>query len=601
MKMTSLALLLSFFCAPLLASHLQPQVDALLKRVDPHINLSALVVDLNTGETLYQHHAATALIPASNMKLFSDAAALLALGPDYQFKSQLSTDAILLEQGLLHGSLYLHLPGDPEFSTADLDSLLAELVPLGVQQIDGNVILVSEHAHISPYAPGWVARDLNYSYGAPLAPVILDENRLTVTVNPAAMVNQPALIETSDSDYTMPIHNDIKTRADGPPCGLDFKMNDKNELSLHGCIRRGEWAVMQRIPIQNPLLYMQNKITKRLKALGITLRGEVRLGQAPPKAGLLLATHYSKPITQLMADTLKPSDNLYADSLYLHAASHLNGAPVNWDEAQPVIKHFLTQQTGINLSDATLMDGSGLSRNDRLSARQTVDLLRFLHAHFPLSYEYIAALPIAGQDGTLQKRLKKPSQQGFVRAKTGYMSGVTSLSGFLYTANAHTLAFALYINKAPGANPRIAGGYRGLIDHLCDYFLKQSPDSLPAASLKNAHERVAFQQHPTANDLKRAQQSHWRAIEHHLKQALKGKPIGIVFRHDELIIHDSEPNSRMVWHALSAIYKKYPFSVSLLADAAPKNALSAPQLLWINALSNARTHQRIWTLRRPVD
>jgi D-alanyl-D-alanine carboxypeptidase/D-alanyl-D-alanine-endopeptidase (penicillin-binding protein 4) len=301
-----------------------------------------------------------------------------------------------------------------------------------------------------------------------------------------------------------------------------------------------------------------------------------------------------------MADTLKPSDNLYADSLYLHAASRLNHAPVNWPEAHAIIKHFLQEETHITLDEANLTDGSGLSRQDRLSANQTVELLRFLHTHFPLTYEYIAALPIAGQDGTLQKRLKKPSQKGFVRAKTGSMTGVTSLSGYLYTANAHTLAFAFYINTRPGTSPKISGQYRSLIDALCDYFLNQKPDNRNVANLDNAHQHVAFQQQPTQRDAQRIQQSRWRQIEHALKQALKNEPVRIIFRNEQLIIHDKNTNLSHVWKTLQAIHQKYAFSVALEGNAGPSGIPpSTLSLLWIK--SRDSTNERTWTLHRPVD
>ena len=179
---------------------LKSDVDKLLKQVDPAINLGALVVDLNTGETLYSRNASKAFIPASNMKLFSDAAALLALGPNYQFITELSTNATRLEQGVLKGSIYLYLPGDPSLTSADLAKLLAPLKTWGIKRIDGNIILVSARHGIHPYAPGWSKKDLMHSYGAPLAPLILDENRLLVTVNPAARAGQKARIELNTSN-----------------------------------------------------------------------------------------------------------------------------------------------------------------------------------------------------------------------------------------------------------------------------------------------------------------------------------------------------------------------------------------------------------------
>lgn len=573
---------------------MQQSTDQLINQIDPAINMSALVVDLNTNETLFDRNANRTLVPASNMKLFSDAAALLVLGPDYRFKAQLSTDASHLENGILQGSLYLNLPGDPSFKTSHLDDLLAELPKWGIKQIQGDVVVISSHAHVDPYPPGWSEKDLLQSYGAPLAPVILDENRLTVIVNPNAKPNQPALIELAQKESSIQIDNQVNTTSTMKGCGLSYAMDNDNHLHVRGCVAVGQWAAVQRIPIRNPWRYAEGQIQTRLKAIDIKLQGKVRLGETPHHT-LLLATHESKPITQLLADTLKPSDNLYADSLYLHAANVLAGHPENWKQAEVTVKTFLQKQTGISLSDAILKDGSGLSREDRLSAKQTVSLLEYLHRHFPLTYEYVAALPIAGQDGTLQKRLKKPYQQGFIRAKTGTLSGVVSLSGYLYTANAHTLAFALYINRTAKTNPNVSGRYRSLIDAICDYFLRQKPENKQVASLPNAHERVSFQQRPTQAELQRNQNNRWRRLEYAIKQSLKGLPVIVLFHHDHLILQDQGNDSKSVWQTLQSLQKKYTFAVAVEGISAPESH----QLLWIkNKATNAA---RTWTLRDAVN
>ena len=146
------------------ADNMQQSTDKLINQIDPAINMSALIVDLNTDETLFNRNASRVLIPASNMKLFSDAAALLVLGPEYRFKTELSTDASHLENGVLQGSLYLNMPGDPSFTTAHLDTLLSELPKWGIKKIQGNVILISSHAEIDAYPPGWAQKDLLQSY-----------------------------------------------------------------------------------------------------------------------------------------------------------------------------------------------------------------------------------------------------------------------------------------------------------------------------------------------------------------------------------------------------------------------------------------------------
>ncbi len=582
-----------------MATNLQNNVDKIINQVDPNINMGIVVVDLNTGETLYQRNATRAFVPASNMKLFSDAAALMALGPDYRFQSQLTTDASVLDQGVLKGSLYLHLSGDPSLTQENLDQLLAQLRLWGVNRIQGNVVLVSNNSVVNAYAPGRTPSDNKYSYGAPVAPVVLDENRLNVTVNPSYRAGTAASVELDNQNTTLFLDNQVKTAAKAAGCGVSFTMDDDNHLTVRGCVGVGQWAIQQRLPIRNPFRYAQDQVRGRLASLGIKLDGQVVLGRAP-SSSLLLSSHASKPITQLMADTLKPSDNLYADSLFLHAAAKLNGSPLNWQQAQPVVKNFLQQQTGISLQNAVLTDGSGLSRQDLLTPQQTVELLRFLHNRFPLAYEYIAALPIAGYDGTLRRRFRKPSQQGLLRAKTGTMTGVMSLSGYLYTANAHTLAFAIYINKRPGTKPAVSGRYRPMVDTLCDFFLRQKPDSRQAAQSPKPYARVAFQQQPTQGDKQRTKYAKWRQLESSVKRALQGQPVTVLFRGDQLVLNDNDADINKVWAVLQNLRKKYAFTVALHSKSAPAGNKNQPMLLWVKSNSQNPQGKRTWTLRESV-
>jgi len=580
------------------ATNFQYAVDSIINRVDPQINMGMVVIDLNTGEKLYQRNPTKSFIPASNMKLFSDAAALLALGPDYRFRSKLTTDATVLEDGVLNGSIYLFLPGDPSLSQENLRKMLSQLPLWGVKRIQGNVIIVSNNSVVNTYPPGRVASDFKYSYGAPIAPLVLDENRLTVTVNPGFRAGAPAYIELNAPNSNLSINNQVKTTASGA-CGISFSMDDENHLTVRGCIGVGQWAIQQRLAVRNPLRFADDSITQSLAHLNIHLDGKVLLGHAP-SSSLLLASHTSKPISQLMADTLKPSDNVYADSLFLDAATKLNGGPLNWQPAQAIVKTFLQQQTGINLQNAVLTDGSGLSRENLLTAQQTVDLLRFLHTRFSLAYEYIAALPVAGHDGTLQRRFRKPSAQGLLRAKTGTMTGVMSLSGYLYTANAHTLAFAIFINRRPGTSPAVAGRYRSLVDTLCDFFLRQKPDGRIVAETQRPYARVAFQQQPTEADRLRTKYARWRQLESSVKQALGGKAVTVLFRNDHLILKDQNETANSVWSVLQQLRKKYAFTISLHSKLAPKINNNTPAVLWVKTTHEEPNTTRTWTLREAI-
>lgn len=576
---------------------LQDGVEKIIHKLNPHVNLGVVVYDLNSGKTLYSRNADKLFIPASNMKLFSEAAALMVLGPDYTFKNQLSTNASELQNGVLKGNLYLHLSGDPSFSRHDLRSLILQLKDWNINAIEGKVIIDSALSGVTPYPPGWLTTDMAYSYGAPIAPLMIDSNRLTVTVNPAAHDGERAIVEVDDGGGAIELDNQITTKASAAGCGVGFSLDNENHLAARGCVGVGQWAVQQRMAIKNPLIYAQGMIKSELARAMITFNGQVELGKAP-EGSMIMATEHSKSISQLMADTLKPSDNLYADSLYLHAANKLNGSPLNWKEAQPVVKNYLQQQTGINLSNAVFTDGSGLSRYNLVTPEQTAGLLKFLYQRFPLSYEYIAALPVSGRDGTLTKRFRIPSQQGFVRAKTGTMTGMNSLSGYLYTANGHTLVFAMYINRLPGG--KSSGPGRPILDALTTFFLTSNPSDTTIAKVETPHNRLTFQMGPTQGDKQRAHQAKWRQLETAVKQALKGQAVNIVYRGNELIVNDNQSDANKVWQALRAVAKQYPFAVALAAKTSSISSVGKPMMMWMKSTTDDKNTQRSWVIREAV-
>ena len=597
MKKLTVALLSYLIFMQLNAASVKPTVNKIIDNVDPSINISMSVRDLNTGETLYQRNADNTLIPASNMKLFSEAAALMALGPDYRFQRQLSTDATILNNGTLNGSLYLMLPGDPSFTSAELNDLLSSLSRWGIKRITGNVVLVNKNAAVDPYPPGRDPRDITKSYGAPIAPIVIDENSLTFIVNPGYSANVPAFVKVSAPLDVITINNTVKTSSKQNLSAINYKLDLNNHLTISGAIGTGTWAFEKRIAIQNPLKYAEDLIKHNLTHNNIKLDGNIVPGNVP-QTTLVLYSQTSKPLNQLMAETLKPSDNVFADSLFIHAASIINGAKINWSQANAVAKQFLQQQTNVNLNSATLVDGSGLSKQDRVSAQQTVDLLSYIYTHFPITYEFITALPISGRDGTLQRRFNKSSQLGLVRAKTGTMTGILSLSGYLSTANGHTLAFAIYINRRPKTPSNIAGRYHSLIDQLCDYFLQQNPGGRQILSVKSQQNRIAFQQYPSQASKQRRKEAQWRGLEMSLRKELKDKMVAILYQQNELVLKDNNPDISHVWNALATVSKKYPFSIALKTSITPKSNPQALRLLWIKTADQAPDFARVWVLRK---
>ena len=231
-----------------------------------------------------------------------------------------------------------------------------------------------------------------------------------------------------------------------------------------------------------------------------------------------------------------------------------------------------------------------------MTPEQTISLLKFLYQRFPLAYEYISALPVSGRDGTLQKRFRIPTQQGFIRAKTGTMTGVNSLSGYLYTSNGHTLAFAMYINRLPG---KASGPGRPILDALCTYLLKQNPTSSRLARVFSAHQRVNFQLNPTQADRDKTHQARWRGLESALRFALRGQAVNVMYRGNELVVRDNQADAGKVWSSLQNVVKKYPFAVMLSSASLPINTQNKPTVVWVQEQQPNQV-QRIWTIRETL-
>ncbi len=593
----------SLGCALLMASSflswadfVPPSIQSLIQRTDPNMNVGIMVVDLNTGANLFEKQAKKTFVPASNMKLFSEAVALLALGSEYQIPTTLSTDAKTLTQGRLNGSLYLHLSPDPSFTHQALFVMLEQLKKWGVNQITGDIVVQSDLAVVSPYPPGMVARDAQFSYGAPVGPLILDENRLTVTTNPASQVGQLAYVETSSPNGVFNIDNHVETKASGKGCGVSVAFDEQGVLHVRGCVGVGQMAIIQRVPVKYPVSYLRTHILYQLAQNNIQLNGQVKMGGMPTNT-LLVTKHLSPPIKQLMSATLKPSDNLYANSLHLLAANQISKHSTTWAEAQNITRQFLQQQTGIDMSDAVFADGSGLSRLNKVTPYQTISLLTFLYHKFPLAFEYIAALPISGLDGTLQKRLNLPYQKGLIRAKTGTMTGILSLSGYLITKNDHNIAFTIYINTLPGTKPAVSGRYRGFIDSVCSSLLLSQPkEKFSLFGFSHPKSVALYQKPPNGVEANRMQQGYWRGLELGFKRELTSLPVTVLYHPQELVILDKGSHEEAVWRAIKKLKSQKRFSVMVESLQAPNLGSDALGFLWMQSQPQDNVTRR-WTIR----
>lgn len=516
------------FAAP--TSVIKKNIDTIINQFDKHINIGIEVRDITTGQTVYARNANRYYVPASSLKLFADAAALIYLGPDFHFKTQLSTNATDIQSGRLMGDLFVEFSGAPDLTHEAIAGMIQQLKVLGIKSIAKKVVLVGANYTKEAYGPGWMIEDVQLGYGAPISPFFLDRNITTLRINPAPKLNKAALIDIDDKSGHIVVINQVETVKEPKFCELQYEMDKHNQLTVSGCVGLGTVAKEEEIAIFNPALYSMNVVKKLFSEERIPVLGGFSLGKRPPHAKTL-TVNYSKALDELLKDTLKPSNNAYADSVFLKIGEQFYKGRATWKNASKAVKFIIQKYAGVNIKRAGIYDGSGLSRYNLVTPHQMAGLLTYLYQAFPISYEFISALPIAGRDGTLRRRFLVSEQLGKVRAKTGSMRGVVSLAGFLPSKNHHILAFSMLINGIPGNSTRSLYRYRVLEDKLCDYLLKTE---LTNKWSKHKKKKYPFLRKKSFAQHEKQQENAMVSLEWALRKGLKGEAVDIV-KHTDFI------------------------------------------------------------------
>ena len=219
--------------------------------------------------------------------------------------------------------------------------------------------------------------------------------------------------------------------------------------------------------MENPHVYTGYVFKDALAKAGIVFKGKVEARKTPQDASVL-GVHDSRPLSHIVEEMVKHSDNLYADCLFKKVGEHRFGAPGTWQKGSQAVRAFLRDTLKMDTDKMVILDGSGLSRYNLISAREFVEFLGWMHKQFDCSSEFMASLAIGGVDGTLMGRLTEENQKGRVRAKTGFMTGISSLTGYLTTRNGEVLAFAILQNGFTGEAEKYK---REVEDAICSFLM----------------------------------------------------------------------------------------------------------------------------------
>jgi len=462
-------------------AELQARISQVLSKQEfAPATIGVKVTSLQTGRVLFEENANKLLRPASNMKLYTVAAGLDRLSPDFRFVTSVYAPARPDGNGVIRGDLTIYGRGDPSIAARfnsgnylkGIDDLAARIAAAGVKRVEGDLVGDESYFTGPQYGSGWEWEDLQWYYGAEVSALTVNDNALDLFVKPGAQVGAPALITTGPPDPLLRIVNKVVTGARGSKRELNaYRALDGDQLEITGSIALDDKGYTGGIGISRPALLFGYLLRASLSQHGVTVRGATRTIDARPAAGFVvqpvntplgnagsarieIANMQSVPFSVVAAQTLKPSQNLYTEiilrtlgTVVPPAVNTPNIDRTSESDGLEVVKTFL-REAGINPSSLVLSDGSGLSRNDMITAEATIQLLTYMHRHRYASV-FRDALPIAGVDGTLRNRFKGTPAENNLRAKTGTLSSANSLSGYVRDAAGEELAFSIMVNNYP--------------------------------------------------------------------------------------------------------------------------------------------------------
>ena len=444
---------------------LAPALLALALAASPHAELRAalakaaaspalagarvgvFVKSLDTGEVIFARSPDELLNPASNVKLFTAAAALSRLGPEYRFETE-----FLTAPGANGArTLYVRGKGDPTFVAERLWAVAGELAGLGLDRVADLVVDDSFFDGVRE-GPGFDQEVGDRAYLAPAGAVSLDFNTVAIRVSPGPRAGAPARVRTEPPGDFVEVEN--RTVTVGSRAKRRVKVssragsNGHQRVVLVGQVPLGGRSQVIWRRVDDPPLHFGFTLRRLLEQRGVKVAGAVRRGTVTDGAALLLVSE-SEPLSLVVRRLQKHSNNFVAEQILKTLGAEVHGPPGSWPKGVLAVEEFLAG-AGIPRGSYLMRNGSGLNDANRFSARQTVRLLEEMWRRFPLAAEFVSALPVAGRDGSIRWRMEGTPAAGRLRAKTGTLAGVTSLSGYVEAAGGERLVFAILVNDHGG-------------------------------------------------------------------------------------------------------------------------------------------------------
>jgi len=408
---------------------------------------------LDSGRILYARNASSNFKPASTLKLLTTAAALDAFGPDERFRTTVETSGRLDGLGRILGDVYLIGRGDPNLSgrftgghrTAAFEDMADALVASGLRRIEGRLVGHEGYFRGERRGEDWAWDDLVWWYGAEVSALSFNDNCADLTAAPGEQVGDPLLVEGQPRSSYYRVVSTATTSAAGVESDLTLTREPgSNVIRLSGTHPLGQKPWDGSVALEDPARYAVTVFAEVLERKGIHVAGGTATSSEPlPASQRVLAGHEGPPLSEVLKEINKPSQNLHTEMLLRVLGARVKGEG-SVAKGHEALTEFLGRN-GVTPGAGALQDASGLSRSDLFVPHEIVNLLVAMDRH-PHARVFRESLPVAGVDGTLKNRMKGTPAEGRVQAKTGSLRHVNALAGYLTTVKGERLVFSFVVN-----------------------------------------------------------------------------------------------------------------------------------------------------------
>jgi len=448
-------------------SPLAGKIDAILEKADGIWAVE--VVSLKTGKTLYERNAHALMIPASNMKLFTTAAAIPCLGPDFTVKTSFYFDGRLDKKGILNGNVIIYGRGDPNISgrfnetpTTIFKNVAASLKSAGLRKVKGDVVGDDSYFDAEYYGP-WPAGESHKWYAARVSALSFNDNCIDLYVSPGKSPGAKATVVQSPQTSYARVSNKASTTNEKNNEAWISPLHGGTGILVGGKISFGKDVQELWFPVKSPPLYTATVFKEVLERAGVKVQGKPRtIGKnhvsEVPKGARPIAEYESLPLSEMIKVINKRSQNLHAELLLKQIGLRKGYGPTFEGGTRAVLE--FVRKTGIDPKSIVIQDASGLSRSNRASAHAVVQLLTFMNES-KWKIPFRDSLAVAGIDKSL-KKMVWAVPEGSVMAKTGSLKRVLALSGYT-EGKTEKVAFSIIVNDFKEETARM----RHTRDRIC--------------------------------------------------------------------------------------------------------------------------------------